>query len=113
MGGMDLPVEFLIKYTPLQIRLKQNIYPHINIDLGIINVNYTINVQKKFKQLFKDLLDNDKFSKDEYDKICPKGSGPGIPDGNPKIHKTVLNNLPKFLPILSAMNTPGYNIVSF
>ena len=27
-----------------------------------------------------------------------------------KIHKPVLNNLPKFRPILSAINTPGYNI---
>ena len=35
-------------------------------------LNYIINVEKKFKQLFKDLLDNDKISKDEYDKICPK-----------------------------------------
>ena len=35
-------------------------------------LNYITNVEKKFKQLFKDLLDNDKISKDEYDKICPK-----------------------------------------
>ena len=29
-----------------------------------------------------------------------------------KIHKPVLNNLPKFRPILSAINTPGYNIAN-
>ena len=58
-------------------------------------LNYIINVKKKFKQLFKDLLDNDKISKDEYDKICPKGSRPGILYGNPKIHKPVVNNLLK------------------
>ena len=113
MGRMDFRIEFLIKYTLLQIRLKQNIHPHINIDLGIINVNYTINVEKKFKQLFKDLLDNDKISRDEYDKICPKGSRPGILYGIPKIHKPVVNNLLKFRPILSAVNTPGYNIAKF
>ena len=39
------------------------------------------------KQLFKDVLDNDKVSKDEYDKICPKGSIPRILYENPKIHK--------------------------
>ena len=76
-------------------------------------LNYIINVEKKFKQLFKDLLDNDKISKDEYDKICPKGSRPGILYGNPKIHKPVVNNLPKFRPILSAINTPGCNIAKF
>ena len=37
-------------------------------------LNYIINTEKKFKQLFKDLLDNDKINKYEYDKICPKGS---------------------------------------
>ena len=37
-------------------------------------LNYIINVEKIFKQLFKDLLDNGKVSKDEYDKICPNSS---------------------------------------
>ena len=76
-------------------------------------LNYIINVEEKFKQLFKDLLDNDKISKDEYDKICPKGSRPGILYGNPKIHKPVVDNLPKFRPILSAINTAGYNLAKF
>ena len=73
-------------------------------------LNYIINVEKKFKQLFKKLLDNAKISTDEYDKICPKGSKPGILYSNLKIHKSVINNLPKFRPILSVINTPGYNI---
>ena len=47
------------------------------------------------------------------DKICPKGSRPGIFYGNPKTHKPAVNNLPKFRPILSAVNTPGYNIAKF
>ena len=76
-------------------------------------LNYIINNEKKFKQLFKDLLDDYKISKDECDKICPKGSRPGIPYDNPKIHKPVVNNLSKFRPILSAINTPGYDIIKF
>ena len=76
-------------------------------------LNYIINVEKKFKQLFKDLLYNDKISTDEHDKICPKGSRPGILYGNPKIHKPVVDNFPKFRPILSAINTPGYNLATF
>ena len=75
--------------------------------------NYIINFEKKFKQLFKDLLDNDKISNNEYDKICPKGSRPGILYGNPKIHKPTVNNLSKFQPVLSAINTPGYNLGKF
>ena len=46
-------------------------------------LNYIINFEKKFEQLFKNLLDNDKISIDGYDKICPKGSRPGILYGNP------------------------------
>ena len=72
-------------------------------------LNYIINIENKLRRLFKDLLDNDNISKDEYDKICPKGSRPGILYGNPKIHKPVVDNLPKFRPILSAINTPEYN----
>ena len=33
--------------------------------------------------------------------------------GNPRIHKRIVDNLPKFGPILSAINTPGYNIATF
>ena len=59
-------------------------------------LNYIINVEYKVvKQLFKDLLDNDKISEDEYVKICPKGSRPGILYDKPKIHKPVVDNLPK------------------
>ena len=32
---------------------------------------------------------------------------------NPKIHKPVVNNLLKFRLILSAINTPGYNLAKF
>ena len=76
-------------------------------------LNYIINIEKKFKQLSKDSLDNDKSSKDEYDKICPKGSRPGMLNGSPKIHKPVVDNLLKFRPILSTTNTPGYNLAKF
>ena len=76
-------------------------------------LNYIINVEKKIKKLFRDLLDNDKISKDEYDKICPKGSRPGILYGNPKIHKPAVDNLLKFWPILPVINNPGYNIAKF
>ena len=58
--------------------------------------NYIINVEKKFKQLFKNLLDNHKIRKDEIDQISSKGSRPGILYTNPKIHKPVVNSLPKF-----------------
>ena len=40
------------------------------------------------------------------DRICPESYRPGILYGNPKIHKPFVDNLRKFRPILSAINTP-------
>ena len=81
--------------------------------LSFPSVLQIINFEKKFKQLFKDLGDNDKISNDEWDKICHKDFRPRIICGNPKIHKPVAKNLPKCRPILSVINTPGYNIAKF
>ena len=98
--GVKRSISDLNKFVPLNIRPDKYF-------------NYIIKVEKKFKQYFKDLLENGKISKDEYDKICLKGSRPAILQGNIKIYKTVVNNLPKLRPILSAINTPGYNIAKF
>ena len=76
-------------------------------------INYIVNVEKKFRKLFNNLYDNNKISKDELLKICPVGSRPGILYGNPKIHNPVVDNIPKFRPILSVINTPGYNLAKF
>ena len=59
-------------------------------------INYIVNVEKKFRKLFNNLYDNNKISKDEL----------------LKVHKQV-DNMPKFRPILSAVNTPGYNLAKF
>ena len=59
-------------------------------------INCIVNVQKKFRKLFNNLHDNNKISKDELLKICPVGSRPGILCGNPKVHKPVFDNMPKF-----------------
>ena len=46
-------------------------------------------------------------------KFAPNVSGPRMFYGNPKIHKGVVNNLPKFRPIVSVINTSGYNMGYF
>ena len=76
-------------------------------------INYIVNIEKKFRKLFNNLYDNNKISKDEFLKIFPVGSRPGILYGNPHVHKPVFDNMPKFKPILSAINTPRYNLAKF
>ena len=66
-------------------------------------INYIVNVEKKSRKLLNNLFDNDKISKDEFLKICPVGSRPGILYSNPNVHKPVFDNMPKYRPILSAI----------
>ena len=70
-------------------------------------------LRKNLESIFNNLYDNNKISKDELLKICPVGSRPGILYGNPKVRIPVVDNMPKFRPILSAINTPGYNLAKF
>ena len=51
--------------------------------------------------------------KKEYDNIYPTGSRPGILYGSAKIQKPITDNCPSFRPILSAIDTPTYNLAKF
>ena len=74
---------------------------------------YIVNLESKLKDRFKGLKNEEKASEKEFDSICPVGTTPGILYGNPKVHKTVVNNAPKFRPILSAINTPTYSSAKY
>ena len=76
-------------------------------------LNYIINLENKLKDRFKVLKNEEKISEKEFDNIYPVGTTPGILYGNPKVHKTVVNNTPKFRPILSAVNTPTYSLAGY
>ena len=57
------------------------------------------------------LLIKGKISKDEFTKLMPVGSKPGILYGLSKIHKELVDGVPKIRPInLSALATSGYNL---
>ena len=69
-------------------------------------INYIINSETTLKDCFKILNNEENISEKEFDSICLVGTTPRILYGNPKVYKTVVNNTPKFRPILSAINTP-------
>ena len=59
-------------------------------------------------------LENDrKISEKEYELIYPRGSRLDILYESPKIHEPVINNCPKFRPILSTIGTPTYKLAKF
>ena len=74
------------------------------------HINYILNIEKKFWNLFNNFYESNKISKDELLKICLAGSRPGILYGNLKVHKPVFDNMANFRPMLSAINIPGYNL---
>ena len=76
-------------------------------------INYIVNLESKLQDRFNVLKNEEKISEKEFDSICPVGTMPGILYGNPKVHKTVVNNTPKFRPILSAINTPTYSLAKY
>ena len=76
-------------------------------------LHFEINWESKLKDRFKVLKNDEKISEKELHCICSVGTTPGILYGNPKVHKTVVSNTPKFRPILSAVNTPTYSLAKF
>ena len=55
------------------------------------DINYIINLEKKFKSIIKPLFDNDIIDKSTYKFIQPVGSKPGVLYGLAKVHKKLLN----------------------
>ena len=76
-------------------------------------LNYIVNLEKNLKEHYKTLEKDKKISEVEFKSICPIGTRPGILYGQPKVHKTVINNIPQFRPILSAINTPVYKLAKY
>ena len=69
-------------------------------------LSYILGSEKRVRQaLYKYCEKNEKrvkyvFTEQQYLSLAPTGTKPGILYGLPKIHKALVNNLPKFLPII-------------
>ena len=72
-----------------------------------------MNQKKKFKNILNSLLKKGKISSIDFEKLNPVGSRPGILYGLSKVHKSLVNGLPKVRPILSAIGTAAYNVAKF
>ncbi|XP_057299414.1 uncharacterized protein LOC130630029 [Hydractinia symbiolongicarpus] len=70
-------------------------------------------LEKKVTAVLKTLLDNGSLERRLHEKLKPTGSKLGILYGLCKIHKSIVNGSPPFRPILSAIDTPTYNLAKF
>ena len=75
-------------------------------------LNFLLKSEKKVIDLIKRLENDGKISEKEYELIYPRGSTPGILYGSPKVRKPVINNCPKFRPILSTIGTTTYKLAN-
>ena len=87
-------------------------FEQINIEQDK-QLNILLKSEKKVIDLIKRLENEGKISEKEYELIYPRGSRPGVLYGSPKVHKPVINNCPKFRPILSTIGTPTYKLAKF
>ena len=72
--------------------------------------NYIINQQLRITNALYKLNQKGALSDADYNRLSPCGTSPSVLYGLSKVHKTVINNKPKQRPILSAINTPTYNL---
>ena len=77
------------------------------------NLNFIIGIEKKLTDLLKELKAWEAISETDYIKLKPRGSRFGFLYGLCKTHKKVLDKRLPFIPILSAIKTPSYNLAKF
>jgi hypothetical protein len=75
--------------------------------------NYLINQEIKISKLFRSLKNKGALNESTYQELNPTGTQPSVLYGLSKVHKPVVDNIPKLRPILSAINTPTYKLSQF
>ena len=76
-------------------------------------LRHLLNMEEAIKETLQNFLNKRYITEDDYYRLAPRGSQPGILYGLAKIHKTIVGNCPPCWPILSAINTPTYKIAKF
>ena len=77
------------------------------------DLNYIINSEKRVTDLLKKLKNKNAISEESYNKLRLVGSKPETLYGSAKVHKPLINGLPPFRPILSAIGTATHKLAKF
>ena len=76
-------------------------------------LDHLIQMEERIIHLLKSLEDQGEISEKERNDLYPSGAKPGVLYYLAKIHKVFEDGTPSFLPILSAIGTPTYNLAKF
>ena len=89
----------------------------VKVEFGKRNkeLDYLLDSQHEIVTFLKELRDSGVINNYVFDQLKPSGSQPGVLYGLCKVHKGVGkdDDTPPFRPILSAINTPSYNIAKY
>ena len=77
------------------------------------SLNFVVNQEKRIDFIFKNLVDSNSMSKEMRKSIKPVGSRPDTMYGLCKVQKQEIDGCPPFRHILSALQTPTYNLAKF
>ena len=75
--------------------------------------NYLINQELRISKSLREIKSSGSMIDSLYNKLNPTGSQPSVLYGLSKVHKPAINNIPKLRPILSAINSPTYNLSQY
>ena len=76
-------------------------------------LNFVVNQEKRIDIIFKSLVDSNSMLKEMRKFVKPVRTRPGIMYGNCKVHKQHADGYLPFRSILSALQTPTYNLTKF
>jgi len=75
--------------------------------------NYLINQELRISKFLRSLKEKEAITEHTYKKLNPTGTQPSVLYGLAKVHKPAVNGVPKLRPILSAINSPTYNMSQY
>ena len=76
-------------------------------------LNHLIHMDNKFVEFLKWLKEKQEIFDKAYNEIYPTGSKRGILYSHGKIHKSIIDGVPRFRPALSAIRTCTYRLAQF
>ena len=76
-------------------------------------LNFSISQEKHVDKVLKKLVESNSMTDKTRKSFKPVGTRPAVMYGSCKVHKASVENFPPFRPILSALNTPTYNLRNF
>ena len=75
--------------------------------------NFLINQELRISRTLKEIRDRGAMTDKLYQRLNPTGTQPSVLYGLAKVHKPLVDNIPKLRPILSAINTPTYKLSQY